>query len=356
MLKFTLFYGIKETSLMNDRKAHIAGMGTYLPERVLSNHDLEKMVDTSDEWILSRTGISERRLAHSEEFTSDMGYEAAKKALAQADADPKDVELILVATMTPDYPSPSTAALIQSRLGIPCAAAMDVQAACTGFLYILSIAKSFIESGMHKNILIVASEKMSSFIDYNDRNTCVLFGDGAAAAFITSEKKGLSVDNIQLGADGKLAELIIIPGGGSRSPASETSFQDGSHFFKMAGKEVFKHAVRRMASAAQTCLDDVGLKQEDISWLIPHQANVRIIDAIAKYFVIPPEKVYKTLHKYGNTSASSLPIALSELLQEKSIQDGERLLLVAFGGGLTWGASLLTMNTNQGAPTNDNKT
>lgn len=328
---------------MNRETAHIYGMGTYLPEKILSNADLEKMVDTTDEWIVTRTGIKERRIADETEFPSDMGYKAARIALKDAQTSIEEIDLILVATMTPDYPSPSTASLIQSMLGARKAAALDLQAACTGFLYALSISKAYVESGMYKTILLIASEKMSSVIDYKDRSTCVLFGDGAAAAVIGSKNQGLSIDTIHLGADGELADLIAIPGGGSRHPVSASSSCCENHFFRMSGKEVFKHAVRRMASAAQACLDDAGLEEKDISWLLPHQANVRIIEAIAKYFVIPPEKVYKTLHKYGNTSASSLPIALCELRGEKQLNKGERLLLVAFGGGLTWGASLLTV-------------
>lgn len=327
---------------MSFQKARVIGVGSYLPERVLTNHDLEKMVDTSDEWIFTRTGMKERRIAHSEEFTSDMGAKAAKSALAHAGMQPSDIQLIICATMSPDYISPSTASLIQHKLGAPQAAAMDVQAACTGYLYALSTAKAFIESGMYKNILVIAAEKMSAFLDYQDRNTCILFGDGAAAAIVTDQGAGLAIDTICLGADGELAELIIVPAGGARKPANLETVDKKLHFIQLMGKEVFKHAVRRMGAATRECLDRAGLKDEDISWLVPHQANERIMDAIAKNFNIPMDKVFKTVHKYGNTSASSVAIALDELIREKKVHDGEHILLVAFGAGLTWGASVLT--------------
>lgn len=322
-------------------KARIIGLGSYLPEKVLTNSDLEKMVETSDEWIVSRTGMKERRLAGMAEFASDMGANAATKALENASISSTAIDLILVATMTPDYISPSTAALIQASLKATNAAAVDIQAACSGYLYGLSVAKAYIESGLYKNILLIASEKMSSFIDYEDRNTCVLFGDGAAAAVISGEGKGFLIETVCLGADGTLAELLFIPAGGTRNPATPETLAKRMHFMKMNGKELFKHAVRRMISAAMDCLNKSGLKKEDISWLVPHQANARIIDSIADTLSIPLDKVYKTLHKYGNTSASSMGIALDELTQEHQIQPEEHLLLVAFGGGLTWGAALL---------------
>jgi 3-oxoacyl-[acyl-carrier-protein] synthase-3 len=322
-------------------KARIIGLGSYLPEKVLSNSDLEKMVETSDEWIVSRTGMKERRLAAMGEFASDMGAKAGLLALENASISSNAIDLILVATMSPDYISPSTAAIIQATLKASNAAAVDIQAACSGYLYGLSIAKAYIESGMYLNILLIASEKMSSFIDYQDRNTCVLFGDGSAAAVISSEGKGFSIETICLGADGSLAELLFIPAGGTRNPATNETIKTRMHYMKMNGKELFKHAVRRMSSAAVDCLTKSGLAKEDISWLIPHQANSRIIDAIADSLSIPIDKVFKTLHKYGNTSASSMGIALDELTKEKPINPQDHLLLVAFGGGLTWGAALL---------------
>lgn len=327
---------------MTLKKARVIGVGSYLPERILTNFDLEQMVDTTDEWIVSRTGMKERRIARADEFTSDMGVAAAKVAIENAGIDIKEIDLIIFATITPDYVFPSTAALLQKHLGAINAAAFDLQAACTGFIYGLSIAKSFIESGSYKTILLVASEKLSSIVNYKDRNTCVLFGDGASACVISDKGAGLQIRHATLGADGGQAELLILPAGGSRQPATKTTVEEGLHYLLMEGKEVFKHAVRRMESAAEACIKASDLKEGEIGWLIPHQANERIIDAIAKRFNFPKEKVYKTVHKYGNTSASSVGIALFDLLKEHKIKVGEHILLVAFGAGLTWGATILT--------------
>ncbi len=324
-------------------KARIIGTGSYLPQRVLSNQDLEKMVETSDEWILTRTGMKERRIARPDEFPSDMGYEAALKALEGAKISPEQIDLILVATITPDYAFPSTACLLQSHLKAVNAAAMDIQAACSGYVYALSLAKAYIESGLYQNILVVASEKISAVTNYEDRNTCILFGDGAAAAVVSNRGAGLAICNTCLGADGGLAELIWIPAGGSRKPASPETVAEKQHYLHMDGKEVFKHAVRRMEAACKQCLDGAGLQESQISWLIPHQANIRIIESIGKRFQIPMERVFLTIQKYGNTSASSVGIALDELLKENGVQTGENILLCAFGAGLTWGASLLSM-------------
>ncbi len=327
--------------MKKDQQATIKAISSYLPKRILSNKDLEGLVETTDEWIVSRTGIQERRIAAPEESTADMGAEAARKLLDKLGLDASQIDLILVATMTPDYLAPSTAALIQAQLQATQAAAMDLQAACSGFLYGLSTAKAFLESGLYKNVLLIASEKMSSFVDYKDRNTCVLFGDGASAVWLTCSGSGLVIDSVALGADGSLPFLAWVPAGGSKEPASAESIGEGRHFFKMEGKELFKHAVRKMASAADVCLKSNGLEKSAISWIIPHQANERILDAVARQFEIDPSRVYKTVHKFGNTSASSIPIALDELLETQPPSDGERLLLVAFGAGLTWGAALL---------------
>ncbi|HEX4840435.1 MAG TPA: beta-ketoacyl-ACP synthase III [Rhabdochlamydiaceae bacterium] len=325
-----------------NRRAKIVGTGSYVPERVLSNQDLEKMVETSDEWIVSRTGMRERRIARGDEFTSDMGLAAAKKALEAAKIPAESLDLILFATLTPDYIFPSTACLIQTQLGATKAAAVDVQAACTGYLYVLGMAKAFIESGIYKNILVIAAEKLSSIVNYTDRNTCVLFGDGASAAVISLEGKGLAIREISLGSDGELAKLLILPAGGSRQPATRESVDGGLHFLQMEGKEVFKHAVRRMESASKEVIDRAGIQESEISWLIPHQANMRIIEALAKRFEVPMEKVFITIHKYGNTSASSVGIALDEMLRQNNVKKGDNILLTAFGAGLTWGASILT--------------
>lgn len=329
-------------------KARIVGTGSYLPQRVLSNQDLEKIVETSDEWIVTRTGMRERRIAGAEEFTSDMGFAAAQQALHNAQIDPSQIDLILVATLTPDYVFPSTACLLQSRLKAVNAAAVDIQAACTGYIYGLSMAKAFIESGLYKNILIVASEKLSSIVNYKDRNTCVLFGDGASACVVSAKGKGLWVRNVCLGSDGEQAELLILPAGGSRKPAScETVAQD-LHYLQMEGKEVFKHAVRRMEAASKECLDRAGLQEGQISWLVPHQANIRIIESLAKRFQVPLERVFLTIHKYGNTSASSIGIALHELMEQHPVSTGDNLLLFAFGAGLTWGSAVLTQEESDG--------
>ncbi len=325
-------------------KARIRGTGSYLPKRVLSNSDLEKMVETTDEWIFARTGMKERRIAREDEFTSDMGYEAALCALEAAQVLPEEIDLILVATITSDYIFPSTACLLQSRLKAVNAAAVDILAACTGYIYALSQARAYIEAGLYKNILIVAAEKLSSIVNYKDRNTCVLFGDGASACVVSSEGKGLIIRDARLGADGDLAQLIKVPAGGSRQPASCATIEQNLHYLHMEGKEVFKHAVRRMEMACKQCLDGAGLNESDISWLIPHQANIRIIEAIMKRFNVSMERVFLTIHKYGNTSASSVGIALDELVRQKGCLPGENLLLTAFGAGLTWGASLLTQS------------
>lgn len=322
-------------------KARIIGTGSHLPQRVLSNLDLEKMVETTDEWIVTRTGMKERRLARADEFTSDMGVEAALKALEEAKISPDQIDLILVATLTPDYIFPSTACLLQARLKAVNAAAMDIQAACSGYLYALSQAKAYIEAGIYHNILVVASEKLSSIVNYEDRNTCILFGDGASAALVSSRGTGLAICNTNLGSDGELSELIILPAGGSRNPATAQTVADKLHYMKMDGKEVFKHAVRRMEAACKQCLDQAGLVESQISWLVPHQANIRIIESMAKRFQVSMDRVFMTIQKYGNTSASSIGIALDELLKGNKIETGENILLFVFGAGLTWGASLL---------------
>ncbi len=326
-----------------NRKAKIIGTGSYLPERILSNQDLEKMVETSDEWIVSRTGMKERRLAREDEFTSDMGAKAALAALKDSGLSPQDIDFILVATTTPDYPFPSTACLIQQQIGAKQAAGLDVQAACTGFIYALSIAKAFVETGAYKNILIVAAEKLSAVTNYKDRSTCILFGDGAGACIVSSTGKGLGIECVELGCDGEQANLLMMPAGGTRCPASKETVENGLHYIKMAGNEVFKHAVRRMEAACKECLEAAGSSEEKVTYLIPHQANMRIIDAIAKRFEhLPPERVFKTVQKYGNTAASSVAIALDELAKTYVIQQDDQILLTAFGGGLTWGAALLS--------------
>lgn len=324
------------------KKARIIGLGSHLPSRVLSNRDLEQMVDTTDEWILQRTGVSERRIAAADETTSTMGIQAARIALERAKVLPEQIDLILVATMSSDYLSPATASLIQNALGASQAAAVDIQAACSGYLYALSMAKAYIESGIYQTVLVVASEKMSAFTDYTDRSTCILFGDGASASVVTGQGSGYEIGVPCLGSDGGLAELITIPAGGSLQPASQESVEQRLHFIRLNGKEVFKQAVRRMAASSEKCLALAGLDKNQIAWLVPHQANDRIIHAVARSLEFPEEKIFKTVHKYGNTSASSVPIALEELVHAENLSEGDHLLLTAFGAGLTWGSVILT--------------
>ncbi len=323
-------------------KARIIGLGSYLPEKVLSNHDLEKLVDTSDEWIVTRTGMRERRLAAEGEFTSTMAAEAGRLALIDSGLSIADIDMILVATMTPDHLSPSTAAVVQPLLGAKEIPAMDISAACTGFIYGLAVAKALVESGMHSNILLIGAEKMSAFMDYTDRNTCVLFGDGASAAVVSNRGAGFWIKATNLGADGELADLIIIPAGGAKHPTTQETLTNKMHYFKMSGKEVFKHAVRRAVSGSKKCLEQASLREDELSWVVPHQANIRIIEAIGKALGLPEERVFTTIEKTGNTSAASIGIALDQLVKAHTIEDGENLLLVAFGGGMTWGAIILT--------------
>jgi 3-oxoacyl-[acyl-carrier-protein] synthase III len=334
--------------MQNKNKATIAGIGSYLPKKILTNEDLEKIVDTSDEWIVSRTGMKERRIAASDEYTSDMGYQSALKALENAAVTPDEIDCIIVATLTPDYPFPSTACIIQQKLGASKAAAFDIQAACTGYLYGLQIAKNFVESGVYKNILLVTSEKLSSIVNYEDRSTCVLFGDGASSCVIRCGGKGLLIEEVVLGADGEQGHLLMMPGGGSRNPATEETVAQKLHYIHMSGNEVFKHAVRRMETSSKNCLEKLGLSEKDISWIIPHQANIRIIDAIAKRFThLSSDHIFRTVHKYGNTSCTSVGIALDELLSHKTVEKGQRILLTAFGAGFTWGSAVLTMSQGE---------
>ncbi|NGX34193.1 MAG: 3-oxoacyl-[acyl-carrier-protein] synthase 3 protein 1 [Candidatus Anoxychlamydiales bacterium] len=324
-------------------KAKIIGLGSYYPEKVLTNKDFEKMVETSDEWIRTRTGVEERRIAAQDEFTSDMGAEAAKKALRDANLNESDIDFILVATSTPDYIFPSTACLIQEKLkanNIPC---LDIQAACSGYVYALTLAKSLVETKTYKNVLIIATEKLSSIVNYKDRKTAILFGDAAAASIVSLKGKGLAIKSTYLSASGKEADLLMLPAGGSRHPASIETVKENKHFLQMQGKEVYKHAVRRMTEAIEKCLEQANLTEKDISWLIPHQANERIIDAIAKRFEhLESDKVFKeVVRKFGNTSASSVGLALDILKKENRIKPKEKILLSVFGAGFAWGACIL---------------
>ena len=312
----------------------ITGIGSYVPERVLTNADLEKIVDTTDEWIITRTGIKERRIAAEGEHTSTMAVKAAHRALEQAGLAAADLDLIVVATITPDMPFPATACLVQRELGATKAAAFDLEAACSGFIYAIEIGRAFITSGVYENILIIGAEKLSSIIDWEDRNTCVLFGDGAGAAVMQRRKGARGVLATRLGSDGTKADILAMPGGGSRRPATVD-------FLKMEGKEVFKAAVNAMTGAAKDVLERSGVGIEDIKCIIPHQANQRIISAIGERLGAREDQVFVNLQKYGNTSAARVAVALDEALQSGKIQRGDKILIVAFGAGLTWGATVL---------------
>jgi len=322
--------------------AVITGTGSFTPEKVLTNADLEKMVETTDEWITTRSGIKERRIADKETAASDLSFEATKKAMAEAKIKPEELDLILIGTVTPDYLLPSTACILQDRLGAKNAAVMDIVAACSGFLYGLSVAQAFIYSGKYKTILVIGVEVLSKITNWNDRNTCVLFGDGAGAAIVqrTQENnKGLLAT--YLCGDGSLANLLHIPVGGTRTPLTKENIDKGDQYIKMEGSEVFKSAVRSMGDAATRALKEANISSEQIDLLIPHQANIRIIEATAKRLKLPMEKVFVNIDKYGNTSAASIPIALDEARKSGRIQPGDITLLVAFGAGFTWGSAVI---------------
>ena len=319
----------------------ITGVGSYVPERVLTNADLEKIVDTTDDWITSRTGIHERRTAAKGEHTSTMGIAAAHIALERAGVDAVNLDLIIVATITPDMPFPATACIVQQELGAPRAAAFDLEAACTGFLYALEIGRQFIDNGTYQNVLIIGAEKLSSIIDWKDRNTCVLFGDGAGAAVLQRRADSRGVLATRLGSDGSKADILAMPGGGCRQPATVNSVNERIHFLKMEGKEVFKNAVNAMTGAAKEVLERSGVSIDDIKCIIPHQANQRIINAVGERLGTRDDQVFVNLQKYGNTSAASVAVALDEAVTTGRIKRGDLILIIAFGAGLTWGATVL---------------
>lgn len=323
------------------RRSRIVSTGSYVPEKVLANIDLEKMIETSDEWIIERTGIKERRIADESQAASDLAYEAAKKALKGADLNPEDLNLIIVTTVTGDMPFPSTACILQDKLGAKKATAFDINAACSGFLYGLYVADSFIKSGIHKRILVVGTEVLSKITDWDDRTTCILFGDGAGAAIIEPTEEDRGIISMHIHSDGSMWDLLHMPGGGSRTPASKDSIEKRLHFIKMKGNEIFKVAVRKLEDLAVKILKENKLEPSQISLLIPHQANLRIIQAIAERLGIPMDKVYINIDRYGNTSAASIPIALDEAVRAGKVKDGDYILLEAFGGGLTWASALI---------------
>ncbi|MCK5391636.1 MAG: ketoacyl-ACP synthase III [Deltaproteobacteria bacterium] len=316
------------------------GIGSSVPEKVLSNTDFEKMIDTSDEWIRSRTGIVERRIAAPEVASSDLAYEAALKALEDASMDPEDIDGIVVGTITPDFIFPSTACVLQSLLGAKNAFAFDVLAGCSGFIYALHVAKGMIQGGGSKNLLVVGAETISKIMNYEDRTTCILFGDGAGAAVITtSDTPGIL--SSCLGANGDGWEFLYMPAGGSRLPTSEESLKNGSHFLQMEGKEVFKEAVKALQSSSLEAIRLADITPDDIDLLIPHQANYRIIESVRKRLELPEEKVFSNLDKYGNTSSASVPIALDEAVKSGRLKRGDIVVFSAFGAGFTWGASVV---------------
>ena len=323
------------------RTVSIIGTGSYVPERVLSNADLEKMVETNDEWIVTRTGIRERRIAADDESTSDLAAKAALAAMENAGITAEEIDLILVATITPDMFFPSTACFVQTKIGATNAACFDVSAACSGFLYAVEIAQQFITSHTYDTILVIGAEKLSSIVDWTDRNTCVLFGDGAGAAILRHRGGGHGVISTFMGSDGGLADILHIPGGGSKFPITKDNADQRLNCIKMNGKETYKHAVTSMMEAAQRVLADANLKPEDLACIIPHQANLRIIEAIAHRLKIPMDRFMINLDRYGNTSAAAVAIALDEANRTGRMQVGDYVLLVVFGGGLTWASSVI---------------
>lgn len=322
------------------RSAGIIATGSFTPSRVLTNFDLEKMVDTSDEWIRSRTGIVERRIADAGTATSDLALPAAQAALRQAEMEAQELDLIIVATVTPDMVFPCTAAVLQRRLGAE-AAAFDLVVGCTGFVYGLVLAREVIASGSHDHVLVVGAETLSTITDWEDRSTCVLFGDAAGAAIVGPVEEGRGILGYSLGNDGANADALKIPAGGSRMPTSQETVANRLHYLTMNGPEVFKFAVRTMADASEKVVRAAGLSMKDIDVVIPHQANLRIIDAAAKRFNLPYERFVHNLERYGNTSAASIPLALDESVREGRIKRGDVILLSSFGAGLSWGSVVM---------------
>ena len=322
----------------------ISGTGSYVPEKVLTNHDLEAIVDTSDEWISSRTGIKERRIASDTQSTSDLATEAAKVAMKDANVIGQDIDLIIVATISPDAFFPATACYVQKNIEATNALCFDVSAACSGFLYAMQIAENLILNGQRKTALIIGAEKLSSMVDWEDRNTCVLFGDGAGSVILTADEnnnKGRKLLSSSLGSDGRQTDILHVPGGGSACPMTPDNADQKRNTIRMQGREVYKYAVNAMRRAAEDALQKYGLSSEDVDMVIPHQANLRIIEAITDRMGIPKEKTFINLTKYGNTSAAAIAIALDEANKTKSINEGDTVLLVAFGAGLTWASYLL---------------
>tara|TARA_B100000929_G_scaffold269690_1_gene239399 strand:- start:2174 stop:3160 length:987 start_codon:yes stop_codon:yes gene_type:complete len=324
-------------------ECRIAGTGRYVPEKVLTNTDLEKIVETSDEWIIKRTGIRERRIAAEDQSTSDLALEAARVALDRAGLAAEDLDAIILATLTPDTYCPAGACYVQNLLGATNACAFDLSAACTGFVYGITVGSSLVRTGVHKNVLVLGAETLSRFIDYTDRNTCILFGDGAGAAVLSRAEEGGDSRLLDhyLRSDGGGTDLIIMPGGGARRPSSHDTVDGKLHFLSMQGNDVFKFATKSMQTLIETAIERNGLSVDDLDLVVPHQVNSRIIDTVLRKVDIPEEKIYLNLQRYGNTSAASVPMALHEAVEEGRVQAGSLVLLVAFGAGLTWGYNLV---------------
>lgn len=324
-------------------RSKIAGTGSYLPEKLLTNSDLEKMVDTNDQWIRERTGIANRHIAAEGEFTSDLALKASQIALKNAGMEAQDIDMILVATVSGDQPMPNTACILQAKLGARDCMAIDISAACTGFVYGITIADQFIRTGHYKNILVVGAEILHTYVDYEDRNTCVLFGDAAGACVLTraEEDEDSQIYSSHLHADGKISDLFVLPAGGAALPFSQKVLDEKLQYVRMNGREIFKHAVRTMSKACDEALTANNMSAEEVSWVIPHQANVRIIEAVAKHFGIPMDKVVVEIEDMGNTSAATIIVALDKAIQDGRIQRGQNILLTAFGAGITSGSVLL---------------
>jgi 3-oxoacyl-[acyl-carrier-protein] synthase III len=332
---------------MKLRSVGISGLGSCLPDKILSNADLEKIVDTNDEWIETRTGIRERRIVDEDTALSDICVVAAQRALEDAGVHAEDIDLILVATITPDFVFPSTACILQDKLGAKKAAALDIEAGCSGFLYGLAVGSQFIATGMYNKVLVIGGETLSKILDMTDRGTCILFGDGAGAAVLSPVEDGNGFLSFVLGAQGQGGENLCMPAGGSRNPASEETVKNRQHFVKMAGNDVFKFAVRIMGEASVQSLEKAGLTTKDVDVLIPHQANIRIIDAAMKRLDLDRDRVVVNLDKYGNMSAASIPVALDEAVKEGRIKNGDTIVMVGFGAGLTWGACTMKWAQNK---------
>jgi len=326
---------------MKSINVKVLGTGSYVPEKLLTNEELEKIVDTSDEWITTRTGIKTRRIAADNEATSDMAYNAAIKALDDAGLKPEDIELIIVATITPDMFFPSTACLVQQKLNAVNATAFDLSAACSGYIFSYAVASGFLSSGAYKNALVIGAEKLTSITDWEDRDTCVLFGDGAGASILAPSNGDGKLLAYDLGSNGAYGDLLYIPGGGSKNPATVETVKKRMHYIKMNGNSVFKIAVTKMKETFIKSMEKADIKSEDISLLIPHQANLRIIDALRRSLKLPKESVYINIDKYGNTSSASIAIAFDEAIKEGHIKRGDVVGFAAFGGGLTWASIIL---------------